>query len=246
MRGSRANSLVIVAPAGEHDPGRGESPAGGVQQDAGDGDVGAQGDAGKNKDGPDCFFRVFPPPGPADPPVALLQLLRAPQPGALRDDPAEQGHVLLDRSRVEAVRERLDPPQQLGLSGRQDTCQRAAQLLAAGRGHGPRVGDQGMSQRRAARALCAAGIEATARRTTRAAFSRVAVQVLDDLVDGDRVMLGMPAVVVGDHGHGHVADLGLARQPGFLQVGHADDVHAPGAVEVGFGLGGSGRSLDET
>src|SRR5262249_46001908 len=52
--------------------------------------------------------------------------------------------------------------------------------------------------------------------------------------DGDGVVAFMPAVIIGDHGHGGVADLGFAGQLGFLQIGHADDVGAPAAVQVRF------------
>ena len=44
--------------------------------------------------------------------------------------------------------------------------------------------------------------------------------------------VGVPAVVVGDHGQRRVADLGLAGELGLLQVRHADDVHAPRAVQL--------------
>ena len=60
----------------------------------------------------------------------------------------------------------------------------------------------------------------------------------DDLVDGDVVVAFAPAVIVGDHGEGCVGDFGFAGEFGFPEVGHADDVGAPGAVEVGFGAGG--------
>ena len=66
---------------------------------------------------------------------------------------------------------------------------------------------------------------------------RVEFQHLDDLVHGDRAMIRVPAVVVGDHGDGRVADLRLARELGLRHVGHADHAAAPLAVEVGFGLG---------
>ena len=45
----------------------------------------------------------------------------------------------------------------------------------------------------------------------------------------------MPAVVVGDERERRVADLRLARELGFLQVRHADDVHAPRPVEPRLG-----------
>ncbi len=56
-------------------------------------------------------------------------------------------------------------------------------------------------------------------------------------------MLFVPAIVVGDHGDRHVTDLGFARELGLLQIGHADHVHAPTAIDVGFGLGGKRRAL---
>ena len=58
---------------------------------------------------------------------------------------------------------------------------------------------------------------------------RVLRQVLDDHLHGHRVVIGMPAVVVGHQRHRRVADLGFARELGLLQVGHADDVRAPAA-----------------
>src|SRR6185436_9490267 len=48
------------------------------------------------------------------------------------------------------------------------------------------------------------------------------------------VVPGVPAVVVGDHGYGYVANLGFASQLRFRSVGHADYVHAPGAIKVGL------------
>ena len=51
----------------------------------------------------------------------------------------------------------------------------------------------------------------------------------------------MPAVVVGDQRDGRVADLGLTSQLRFLQVGHADDVHAPALVEARLGQRGELR-----
>ena len=53
----------------------------------------------------------------------------------------------------------------------------------------------------------------------------------------------MPAIVIGHHRHGHVTDFGFTRQLGFLEVGHADDVHAPGAVHVRLGPGRERRPL---
>src|ERR1035438_10312382 len=45
-----------------------------------------------------------------------------------------------------------------------------------------------------------------------------------DVGDGDRAVIGVPAIVIGHHGHGDITDLRFARQLGFLQVGHADHV----------------------
>src|SRR5579859_4514162 len=53
----------------------------------------------------------------------------------------------------------------------------------------------------------------------------------------------MPAVVIRNHRDRHIAELGLASQLGFLQVGHADHVHAQAAVNVGLGLGGKLRAF---
>ena len=61
---------------------------------------------------------------------------------------------------------------------------------------------------------------------------RVPPEDAHDLLGGDRVVVGVPAVVVGHHGERRVADLGLARELRLLQVGHADEVRPPGAVEL--------------
>src|SRR5207302_11479376 len=65
----------------------------------------------------------------------------------------------------------------------------------------------------------------------------IAVQVVHDLGYSDRIMSGIPAVVIGDHGDGGVTDLGLARELGLSDVGHADDVEAQLPVHVRFGEG---------
>ena len=56
-------------------------------------------------------------------------------------------------------------------------------------------------------------------------------------------MIGMPAVVVGHQCHCRVADLGFARELGFLQVGHADDVRAPRPVQIRLRKGGKLRAF---
>src|SRR6267143_118476 len=50
-------------------------------------------------------------------------------------------------------------------------------------------------------------------------------------------MVRMPAVVISDHRDCHVTNLGLAREFGFLQIGHANHVRAPTAIYVRLGLG---------
>ena len=72
---------------------------------------------------------------------------------------------------------------------------------------------------------------------------RVPPEDAHDLLGGDRVVVGVPAVVVGDHGERRVADLGLARELRLLQVGHADEVRPPRAVELRLGEGRELRPL---
>ena len=64
-------------------------------------------------------------------------------------------------------------------------------------------------------------------------------QHLDDVGDGDGVVVGVPAVEIGDHGHGRVANLRLARELGLRQIGHAD--HRIAEVLVGQALGERGE-----
>ena len=71
----------------------------------------------------------------------------------------------------------------------------------------------------------------------------VGEQYLDHILHGDGVVVRMPAVIIGDHGRRHVADLGFPRQLGFLQIRHADHVHPPAPIYVRFGLGREGRPL---
>ena len=58
----------------------------------------------------------------------------------------------------------------------------------------------------------------------------VAIQILDDLAHRDRIVLRMPAIVVGDHGDRGVANFRFARELGFGQIGHADYVEAQLAI----------------
>ena len=56
-------------------------------------------------------------------------------------------------------------------------------------------------------------------------------------------LVDLPAVVVGDHGHGGVGDLGFAGALGFAQVGHANDIVAIAVVGQRFGAGAEGGAL---
>ena len=77
----------------------------------------------------------------------------------------------------------------------------------------------------------------TAPRTTLRGVLRVRIQILDNIGHRDRGVFGVPAIIVRDHRDGGVADLGLPSQLGFLQVRHADDVHAPAPIQVRLRLG---------
>ena len=61
---------------------------------------------------------------------------------------------------------------------------------------------------------------------------RVRLEVPDDLLDRHRRVALVPAVVVGDQRHRRIADLRLAGELRLLEIRHADDVAAPGAVEL--------------
>jgi hypothetical protein len=63
----------------------------------------------------------------------------------------------------------------------------------------------------------------------------IGMRRLDDHIHRDRIVFRMPAIVIGHHGDGGVAQLGFAREFGLRHVGHADDIAAPGAVQLGFG-----------
>ena len=90
--------------------------------------------------------------------------------------------------------------------------------------------DERVLQSAAAAAITGFGISTQARHDMfhqTLGLVRVLQQHLDDLLNGHVVVIRVPAVIVGDHGHGGVAQLGLARELGFGHVGHADHVAAP-------------------
>ena len=61
------------------------------------------------------------------------------------------------------------------------------------------------------------------------------MQRADDVRDFDCAVVGMPAVVIGDHRDGGVAKFCFACEFGFGHVGHTDHIAPPLAVEVAFG-----------
>src|SRR5262249_924461 len=64
---------------------------------------------------------------------------------------------------------------------------------------------------------------------------RIGKEVPDDHIDSDRIVPGMPAIVIGDHRDGRVADLGFPGELRLGHVGHPDHVALPRTVELAFG-----------
>src|SRR5882724_3878276 len=64
-----------------------------------------------------------------------------------------------------------------------------------------------------------------------------------DLRPGHGFVIGMPAVVIGDHSDGAVTEFGFASEFGFGDVGHADDVKFHFAMHVGLGERGELRTF---
>ena len=60
---------------------------------------------------------------------------------------------------------------------------------------------------------------------------------------GDRFVLDLPAVVVGNHRHGGEGDLCLPRQSGFGQIRHANYIKAMAAVQFGLRPRGKSRAI---
>ncbi len=59
----------------------------------------------------------------------------------------------------------------------------------------------------------------------------------DNLVHANVIVFLVPAIVIRNHGDGDVAQLGFAGQSGLREVGHADHVHAPTAIQIGLSFG---------
>ena len=76
-----------------------------------------------------------------------------------------------------------------------------------------------------------------------AGFGAVCAQCFDDVADIDGPVVGVPAVVVGDHGDRCVVQFGFAREFGLWHIGHADHIATPRPVEVAFGDAGELRAF---
>src|SRR5260370_27322288 len=103
------------------------------------------------------------------------------------------------------------------------------------------VCDQGVGQGRTALAFSLRGHCSYSFQHDLAGVLRILLKVGDDLGDSDRIVLVMPAIVISHHGHCDVAYLRLTGELRFLEVGHADDVHPPTTVHIGFGFRREGR-----
>ena len=71
----------------------------------------------------------------------------------------------------------------------------------------------------------------------------VPIQVGDYHLHRDVRLVLLPAIVVRDHRHRGVSDLGLAATLGLAQVGHADDIIAEFAVGERLGARAEGRAF---
>ena len=58
----------------------------------------------------------------------------------------------------------------------------------------------------------------------------------NDVLHCHRIMVGVPAIEVGYHGHARVADLSLARELGLRHIGHADHRIAESFIGHAFGV----------
>ena len=90
---------------------------------------------------------------------------------------------------------------------------------------------------------CSRGKSRASRATRRLRLLGVGGQHLDDVLHRDGVVVGMPAVEIGHHGDGRVANLGFARELGLRHVGHADHRIAELLVGQAFGQRGELRPL---
>jgi len=124
-----------------------------------------------------------------------------------------------------------------------DIFRRSDRVWRGWPGNGIRRGHDGHRERLSATAVASCAKRGDGVADDVGGVLRIAIEDGDDLIDGNAVVIGMPAIVVGDHGDGDVADFGFAGELGLLQVGHADDVKSGGSVEVAFGFGGELRAF---
>ena len=71
----------------------------------------------------------------------------------------------------------------------------------------------------------------------------IRIQHANDVLHGDRIMIRMPAIEIGDHRDAGVADLRLAGEFGLGHVGHADHRIALRLVGQAFGEAGELRTF---
>ena len=105
------------------------------------------------------------------------------------------------------------------------------------------LGDDGVFQGVVCRPVCFFGDFGDDRSEEFSGGVGVAVEVFDDLFDCDVVVVFIPGIVVGDHGHGGVGDFRFPGAFGFAEVGHADDGAFGVMVEQGFGFGAEGGTF---
>ena len=68
---------------------------------------------------------------------------------------------------------------------------------------------------------------------------RIGHEHLDNVLHGDGLMVGMPAIEIGRHGDRRVTNFRFAGEPGFRHAGHAD--HGVTEIFIGEALGESGE-----
>ena len=168
--------------------------------------------------------------------------------GSLREELAPGDFLVADQF-VDRTRHRVSTFFGAGLvahvSFDKPTCPEVSRVLAdddtktlLGRfGYKLEIGDERVSQGRTALAFTFSGKRLHRFAENALGVFGVLIQRGDDLRASNRFMAGMPAVVVGDHGDRAVTDLCFARQLGFGDVGHADDVETEGPMHMGFRQG---------
>ncbi len=72
---------------------------------------------------------------------------------------------------------------------------------------------------------------------------RILNEYRNNLIDCHSIVMRMPAIVVCDHRDGDVTNLRFAGEFRFLQIGHADYVGSPTAIDVRLSLGGKLRTF---